>query len=110
MQLRDFVYVKDLVSVCLFLMHNRNHQGIYNLGTGKARSFVDLVNSTFKALDLEPNIEFVDMPLDIRENYQYFTEAKMDKLRSIGYDDAFTSLETGVADYVQHYLKNRKHL
>lgn len=110
MQLRDFIYVKDLVAVCLFLMHNRKHQGIYNLGTGKARTFVDLVNATFKALDLEPNIEFVDMPLDIRENYQYFTEAKMDKLRSIGYDAEFTSLEAGVADYVQHYLKNGSHL
>ncbi|MFZ9942923.1 MAG: NAD-dependent epimerase/dehydratase family protein, partial [Bacteroidia bacterium] len=110
MELRDFVYVKDLVSVCLFLMHHRKHQGIFNLGTGQARSFLDLAKATFKAMDLEPSIEFVDMPADIRDKYQYFTEASMDKLRSIGYDAPFRSLESGVNDYVRNYLTSGKHL
>lgn len=110
MQLRDFVYVKDLVSVCLFLMHHRKHQGIFNLGTGQARSFLDLAKATFKAMDLEPSIEFVDMPSDIRDKYQYFTEASMDKLRSIGYDAPFRSLESGVNDYVRNHLTSGKHL
>ncbi len=106
MQLRDFIYVKDVVSVCLWLMHNRNHQGIFNLGTGTARSFLDLTLATYHALGLEPAIEFIDMPMDIREKYQYFTEAEMSKLKSIGYDQPFHSLEAGVHDYVGNYLKS----
>jgi ADP-L-glycero-D-manno-heptose 6-epimerase len=104
-QLRDFVYVKDVIEVCLFLMHSRRNSGIYNLGTGKARTFLDLTNATFKALNLSPNIEFIDTPLDIRDKYQYFTEAKMDKLRSIGYSKHFTTLEDAVNDYVVNYLE-----
>jgi ADP-L-glycero-D-manno-heptose 6-epimerase len=77
---------------------------LYNLGTGKARTFFDLAKSTFRALDLEPNISFIDTPEDIRDKYQYFTEANMTKLRSIGYEKEFTSLEDGVKDYVQNYL------
>lgn len=103
-QLRDFVYVKDLVNVCIFLMLHRQHSGLYNLGTGQARTFYDLAASTFKALNLEPNIEYVDMPEDIRDKYQYFTEANMEKLKSIGYTDKFYSLEEGVFDYVTQYL------
>lgn len=109
-QMRDFVYVKDVVDVCLFLMHHRRNSGIYNLGSGKARTFLDLVNNTFRALDLEPNIGFVDTPADIRDKYQYFTQANMAKLRSIGYDRPFCSLEEGIADYVGHYLKDSTYL
>ena len=103
-QMRDFIYVKDLVDVCIFLMEHRKNSGIYNLGTGKARSFNDLGKATFAALGLEPSIEYIDTPADIRDKYQYFTEANMAKLRSIGYTKEFTSLEEGVKDYVQNYL------
>ena len=103
-QLRDFIYVKDVVKVCYWLMENRPLPAIYNLGTGKARSFADLVTATFSALNLEPNIRFIDMPEDIRGKYQYFTEANMEKLRNAGYTDPFDSLENGIADYVQGYL------
>jgi ADP-L-glycero-D-manno-heptose 6-epimerase len=103
-QMRDFIYVKDLIDVCIFLMEHRKNSGIYNLGTGKARSFNDLGVATFQALGLIPTIEYIDTPADIRDKYQYFTEATMQKLRSIGYDKPFTSLEDGVEDYVQNYL------
>ncbi len=104
-QMRDFVYVKDVVEVCSFLMHSRRHSGIYNLGSGKARTFLDLVTNTFRAMDLDPNIGFIDTPADIRDKYQYYTQANMAKLRSIGYDRPFYSLEDGIADYVGNYLK-----
>ena len=103
-QLRDFVYVKDVIKVCLWLMQEQPASAIYNLGTGIARSFDDLVKATFKGLDLQPRIEYIDMPEDLRATYQYFTEAKMQKLRSAGYTDAFYTLEDGVADYVREYL------
>lgn len=103
-QLRDFIYVKDVIDVCLFLMNTRKHSGLYNLGTGKARTFIDLAKATFAALGTPPNISFIDTPADIRDKYQYFTEANMSKLRSIGYEKPFTSLEEGVKDYVQNYL------
>lgn len=110
-QLRDFVYVKDLVSVIDWMMHTmlagqwtKEKNGLYNLGTGKARSFYDLAANTFIAQGLEPNIEFVDMPEDIRDKYQYFTEANMAKLRAAGYAKPFSSLEEGVQDYVANYL------
>ncbi|BDD03330.1 ADP-glyceromanno-heptose 6-epimerase [Aureibacter tunicatorum] len=103
-QMRDFVYVKDVVAVSMWLMRNRKNSGIYNIGTGQARTFLDLVKATFKALDKEENISFIDTPEDIRDKYQYFTEAKMDRLREAGYDQPFTSLEDGVKDYVQNYL------
>lgn len=108
-QLRDFVYVKDVVEVCYFLLHHRKDSGIYNLGSGKARTFLDLVKNTFAALNKEPNIEFVDTPIDIRDKYQYFTEANMTKLRSIGYSKPFHTLEEGVKDYVQNYLVEKKY-
>ena len=110
-QLRDFIYVKDLVAVINWMMHQMlsgewvaAKNGLYNLGTGKARSFYDLAANTFIAQGLKPNIEFVDMPLDIRDKYQYFTEANMNKLRSAGYDKPFSTLEEGVQDYVANYL------
>jgi ADP-L-glycero-D-manno-heptose 6-epimerase len=103
-QKRDFIYVKDLVDVLFFLMLQRKYSGIYNLGTGKARTFLDLVKSTFKAMNVPENIEFIDTPIDIRDKYQYFTQANMFKLLSIGYEKEFTSLERGVDDYVKNYL------
>ena len=98
--MRDFVYVKDVAKVILWLMENRPESGLYNVGTGKARSFYDLADNTFKALDLKTNIEFIDTPLEIRDKYQYFTEANMAKLRNAGYAEPFTSLEEGVREYV----------
>lgn len=103
-QLRDFVYVKDVVEVCLFLYHHREKSGIYNLGSGKARSFYDLAAAVFKAMNKEVNIEYIDIPADIRDKYQYFTEADMSKLKSAGYTREFSTLEEGVTDYVKHYL------
>lgn len=103
-QMRDFVYVKDVADICIFLMHHRKNSGIYNLGSGKARTFLDLTKSTFAAMDKKEEIHFVDTPADIRDKYQYFTEADMSKIRSIGYSKPFTSLEEGVKEYVQNYL------
>lgn len=109
-QLRDFVYVKDLTEVILFLMREKPASGLYNLGTGKARTFIDLAKATFAALDKEAVIEFVDTPEDIRDKYQYFTQANMEKLRNAGYKKAFTSLEDGVDDYVRNYLAKGRYL
>lgn len=109
-QLRDFIYVKDLVEVSLWLMEHQPASGLYNLGTGKARSFVDLVRATFRALDKEPNIQFIDTPEDIRDKYQYFTEARMEKLRAAGYAQPFHTLEEGISDYVKNYLKEGRFL
>lgn len=103
-QMRDFVYIKDVVNVLYFLMHHRKDSGIYNLGTGKARTFLDLARATFHSLGKEPEISFIPTPEDIRDKYQYFTEARMDKLRSIGYSQEFYTLEEGVEDYVKNYL------
>lgn len=108
-QKRDFVYVKDVISVCHWLMENRKNSGIYNLGCGKARTFNDLANAVFNALEKKPNIEYIDTPVDIRDSYQYFTQSNMDKLRAAGYNEVFSSLEDGVADYVKHYLTNRNY-
>jgi ADP-L-glycero-D-manno-heptose 6-epimerase len=103
-QLRDFVYVKDLVKVIRFLMRYQPACGLYNVGTGHARSFYDLAVSTFKAMGREVQIEFVDTPLDIRDKYQYFTEADMGKLHHAGYSEPFHTLEEGITDYVRNYL------
>ena len=105
-QTRDFVYVKDLSEIMFYLMNHRKNSGIYNVGTGKGRTFLDLATNTFKAMGLEPNISFIPTPEDIRDKYQYFTEANMDKLRSIGYSNPFYSLEDGIDDYVKNYLMN----
>ncbi len=109
-QLRDFIYVKDLTDVIFFLITKNPTSGIYNLGTGKARTFLDLVRATFKAMGKEEHISFIDTPEDIRDKYQYFTEADMNKLRNAGYVQPFTSLEEGVEDYVTKYLQYGKYL
>jgi len=103
-QMRDFVYVKDVAEVCMFFMHHRKNSGIYNLGSGTARTFLDLVKAVFKTLGQPENIKFIDTPADIRDKYQYFTEAKMEKLKGIGYPNEFTSLENGVNDYVKKLI------
>jgi len=103
-QLRDFVYVKDVVEVMLFFYEYEGESGLYNLGTGKARSFLDLTKATFKAMGVEENISFVDTPEDIRDKYQYFTEANMQKLLNQGYAVPFYDLESGVEEYVQEFL------
>lgn len=108
-QLRDFVYVKDVVEVCLFLMEKAPSSGIYNLGSGVARTFLDLAKNTFLNLGKEENITFVDTPIDIRDKYQYFTEADMGKLIQAGYDKKFHSLEEGVSDYVTNYLRHSEY-
>jgi len=108
-QTRDFVYVKDLNEIMFFLMNHRKDSGLYNVGTGKGRTFLDLTKNTFKGMGLKENISFIDTPVDIRDKYQYFTEANMTKLRLIGYDKPFTSLENGVADYVKNYLMEHKY-
>ncbi len=108
-QLRDFVYVKDVVEVCHFLLHHRKDSGIYNLGSGKARTFLDLVKNTFAGVDKTPQIDFMDTPIDIRDKYQYFTEANMTKMKSIGYSKPFHTLEEGVKDYVKNYLVGKKY-
>ncbi len=107
-QMRDFIYVKDAVNMAQFFMDNTSVNGIYNIGTGKARTWKDLVSSVFKAMGLEPNIEFIDMPDYLKPKYQYFTEAKIEKIRSAGYDRKLYSLEEGVSDYVQNYLLKEK--
>lgn len=108
-QIRDFVYVKDVVDILLFFMNHRKDSGIYNLGTGKARTFLDLTKNTFRAMGVEENISFVDTPEDIRDKYQYFTEAKMEKLRKIGYSKEFHTLEEGIEDYVKNYLTQKNY-
>jgi ADP-L-glycero-D-manno-heptose 6-epimerase len=103
-QKRDFIYVKDVVEICVFLMHHRQNSGIYNVGSGQARTFMDLAFNTFEAMGREVHIDFKDTPSDIRDNYQYFTQATMDKLRRIGYNKPFYTLESGIREYVQEYL------
>ena len=108
-QLRDFVYIKDVVDICYWLMNEKPTPGLYNLGTGKSRTFKDLVIAIFKSLDKEPVIEFIDTPIDIRDKYQYFTEADMNKLRNVGYKEDFYSLEEGVETYVKNFLIEKKY-
>lgn len=108
-QLRDFVYVKDVVEVLAFMMESKKQSGIYNLGSGKARTFKDLVKATFSALNIKSNISYIATPVDIRDKYQYFTEADMQKLKTVGYKKSFTNLEDGVKDYVQNYLIDKKY-
>ncbi len=103
-QLRDFMYVKDLIDVLVFMLHNKNLRGLYNLGTGIARTFNDLAISVFKALNKDLKITYIDTPLDIRKKYQYFTQANISKLRDIGYEKEFFTLEEGIKDYIINYL------
>lgn len=104
-QLRDFIWVGDCVDVMLWLYENEDVSGLFNVGTGKARSFADLARAVFAARDMEPNITYVDTPENIRDRYQYFTEATMDNLRDAGYQGQFTPLEEGVRQYVQNHLE-----
>jgi len=114
-QLRDFIYVKDVLKICFWFLECWQNDpktfisGIYNVGTGKARTFDDLVKATFSGLDKSPRIEYIDMPEDIRDTYQYFTEADMHKIQSAGYTQPFYSLEDGVDDYVRNYLSEEKY-
>ncbi|MBL7742403.1 MAG: ADP-glyceromanno-heptose 6-epimerase [Chitinophagaceae bacterium] len=114
-QLRDFIYVNDVVAVCYWFMEKSTEpgkvpgSGLYNLGTGKARSFNDQVSAIFTALGKKVNIEYFDTPVDIRDKYQYFTEADMNKLRKAGYKEDFWSLEKGVEDYVKNFLSGHKY-
>lgn len=103
-QQRDFVYVKDICDIVLWILKNPDVNGVYNVGTGQARSFNDLAVSLFKAMDLTPNIEYIDMPESLKEKYQYYTKAEMKKIQQAGYKRTFYSLEDGVKDYVQNYL------
>jgi len=111
-QLRDFIYVKDILKVCYWLMEKGEKKpanGLYNLGTGKARTFEDLVRATFSGAGEPVQIQYIDMPEDIREKYQYFTEARMEKLVASGYSEPFYSLESGIKDYVKNYLTNKNY-
>ena len=104
--MRDFIYVKDLLNLMWFWYQNRKDSGIYNAGSGEARTFNDLAKAIFSALDIEPKINYIPTPEDIRDKYQYFTKASMGKSISAGYDVPFYTLEEAVKDYVNHYLKN----
>ena len=112
-QLRDFVYVKDVLKICFWFLAcwQKDPQtfisGIYNVGTGQARSFNDLVKATFSGLDRKPEIEYIDMPEDIRGTYQYYTQAEMQKIKDAGYNENMFSLEEGVDDYVRNYLSKK---
>lgn len=108
-QSRDFIHIEDVISCCKYLMNGTAENGLYNIGTGKARTFLDLVNAVFKSLDLKPNIEFIDTPEDIRDTYQYFTQAEMSKLIDAGYEQKFMSLEDGVNEYVNKHLTKVKY-
>ena len=105
-QLRDFVYVADCVSIVEWLIDNPQVSGLFNVGTGVARSFKDLAQACFKALNQEARLEYIDMPESLQGKYQYYTQASIEKLRSKGYQKAMTSLEDGVQDYLVNYLQN----
>ncbi len=107
-QKRDFIYVDDVTEVLIFFMEQRKVSGIYNLGTGKSRSFYELAQAIFKAMNVPENIEYIDTPLDIRDKYQYFTEAKIDKLRKVGCNHNFKSIEEAVNEYINTYLVKLK--
>lgn len=108
-QMRDFIYIKDLLSMVEWFLKHTPENGLYNIGTGKAETFLHLAESVFDALVLQPNIEFIDTPEDIRDKYQYFTEASMDKLRKAGYTKPVYTLKKAVHDYVQNYLKPKRY-
>jgi ADP-L-glycero-D-manno-heptose 6-epimerase len=107
-QLRDFVYVKDAVNVTLFFHDHRDVSGLFNCGTGIARTWLDLGHAVFAAMDREPDIRFIDLPAELKGKYQYFTQAATDKLRAAGYTAAFTPLEDAVADYLRGYLSRHR--
>ncbi len=103
-QLRDFVYVKDVCSLIMWLINNPGVSGLFNVETGKAQSFNESAKAIINALDLAPNIHYIDMTEEVKGKYQYYTQAKMDSLREVGYVIKFSTLEEGVSDYVQNYL------
>ena len=103
-QMRDFLYVKDAIAMTLYLAANPLAGGLYNIGTGQAHTWIELVSAIFSALNLPPNIEFIDMPLHLREKYQYHTCADISKIRALGYTTAITPLDAAVRDYVQNYM------
>jgi ADP-L-glycero-D-manno-heptose 6-epimerase len=105
-QQRDFIYVRDVATVVAWLVGREDVDGLFNLGSGQARSFQDLANAVFRAAGREPAIEFVDMPPELRAHYQYFTEAGIERLRAAGFADPMTPLEAGVSDYVNRFLSN----
>lgn len=104
-QLRDFVYVKDVCSVILWLLNNPQVNGLFNVGTGKAQRFKELAEATFHALEMEPNIEYIEMPEHLKERYQYYTKAEIQSLREVGYSGEFKDLEAGARDYVLNHLR-----
>jgi ADP-L-glycero-D-manno-heptose 6-epimerase len=108
-QKRDFIYVKDVVNICYFLMEEKPESGLYNVGTGKARTFLDLTINTFDSMNRDRAISYIDTPEDIRDKYQYFTEASINKLIGAGYKEGFHTLEQGVKDYVENYLMDHKY-
>ena len=103
-QLRDFIWIRDAVDVMMWLLENPTVNGVFNVGTGQARSFLDLAHAVYRAVGREPQIKFRDTPVEIREKYQYFTQARMDRLRQAGYAKPFTTLEDGVDAYVKQFL------
>jgi ADP-L-glycero-D-manno-heptose 6-epimerase len=107
-QLRDFIYIKDVIKVVLFFLQNRELSGIVNVGTGEARSYLDLVRSVFEYVGKDCAIDFIDIPEELKRRYQYFTQATVEKLRSLGYTEPFSSLEEGVKDYICGYLTNAR--
>ena len=107
-QLRDFIYVKDLIEVLIVMMSSKVKCGLFNLGSGRARTFNDLVKATFNAMRISVKINYIDIPADIKDNYQYFTEANITKLKNFYYKKHFTDLEDGVLDYVRNYLLKNK--
>ncbi len=109
-QRRDFVYIKDVLSVLLHFMENRKNSGIYNLGSGRSHTFLALAEGVFKALGIPPEISYIDMPEDIRDTYQYYTQASMERIKKAGYTKAFWDFDSAIADYVQHYLIPNKYL
>jgi ADP-L-glycero-D-manno-heptose 6-epimerase len=109
-QMRDFIYVKDAVDMTIWFLNNKDINGLYNIGSGKARTWNDLVAAIFNALNKEVNIKYIDMPKHLELKYQYFTEAKMDKFLSTGYANPLATLEEGVSDYVKNYLLKEKYL
>lgn len=104
-QQRDFIFVEDVVNICLFLFKNKVESGIYNIGSGQARTFLDLVKAVFHNLNIEPKIEFIPTPEDIRDKYQYYTQANMNKLKQQGYQKELISLESGIGKYI-HWLES----
>jgi ADP-L-glycero-D-manno-heptose 6-epimerase len=109
-QKRDFLYVKDAVDITLWFLENRDVSGIFNIGSGEARTWNDLVSAIFKAMGMPVNIEYIDMPENLLSKYQYFTRADITKIKKAGYKSSLTSVEEGVADYVKNYLLRNPYL